>query len=435
MPRTRVVVVVSDFHLGRGDALDPFGRKAPTKSSPPPRSDARFRKFCRDLARYVTDENVELTVVMAGDMLDLWAIVPDAELNPAKTQLLRDNLEFPAPSPGRVKAALTRGEGQITQAFEAHPLIAQGIVELLSVPRTRMVFLPGNHDHAIVHPTLQDCIRGIISDVGGSPVGSRMEFDLWYDDPELRLYVEHGNQFSDDSDYARFDDFGEEAPGFYFLRFVWNRIRANYQSKDQPITEALAWAADATFGGKEPLPLGLRFFVDYFDAFEDRLIPRLAPQAPLQALHREWKRQGRDVKPDDLAAALVSVFKKTKGKQPGFTLQSPGKPLDGIGTVRSIRLPGRTVPVNWNARVDGYWQGAASLFRARHEPFPKLPVTDYSTIVMGHTHNAVYAFLPAAGVHAGRYVNSGSWTKDRDPTYMWVSNHGDPTEWRGLRVV
>jgi len=51
MPRTRVVVVVSDFHVGRGDALDPFGPKAKAGAGPPARPDARFRKFCRDLAR------------------------------------------------------------------------------------------------------------------------------------------------------------------------------------------------------------------------------------------------------------------------------------------------------------------------------------------------------------------------------------------------
>jgi UDP-2,3-diacylglucosamine pyrophosphatase LpxH len=65
--------------------------------------------------------------------------------------------------------------------------------------------------------------------------------------------------------------------------------------------------------------------------------------------------------------------------------------------------------------------------------FPRLDPKLYSTVVLGHTHNAIFQFLPAQDVVGGRYLNSGSWTRDRKPSFVWVSDRGSPREWRGLK--
>ncbi|MCH7875148.1 MAG: hypothetical protein IH965_07625 [Gemmatimonadetes bacterium] len=424
MRRKRVAVIVSDFHIGQGDRLDSF------------KYDKKLLRFCSDLRQYVDREGVELTLVMNGDMLDLWAIVPAAEVLPGAVRRLTADLEFPARTPRARQKAVRRGKRQITAAFRAHPAVARAVVGLLLQPRTRLVYLPGNHDHAMVHPDLQDHFRTTISRVGGSDVGARIEFELYYEDPDLGLYVEHGNQFSEDSDYNRFDVFDEEAAGFYFLRFVWNRIRASYRFGDRPFTEALGWMLNRTFGGAGKQPQALKFFLEYFEAFDSGIVPFMPPQPALQAVYREWKAQGRKLEPDDLlVAALAQVFTRAKRKHRKFERKPPGAPPGGISRVRSIGLPGRTVPVNWGAHVDEYWEGAMSMFTGKHDPFPRLSRQTYATIVLGHTHRRRYVFLPAKDARGGRYINSGSWTKDKKPTYVWVSDGGDPREWRGLKQL
>ena len=234
MTNTKLAVVISDFHVGRGDRLDAF------------KYDRAFASFCKDLGNYSKTYNVELTLILNGDVLDLWAIVPDSELRPDAGRLVRRNLEFPARSRARRAQAVARGKKQINWALRAHPRVAEGLIALLRLPKTSVIYLPGNHDHAMVHPALQDHFRDAVCAYGGSDAGSRIEFELYHEDEELNLYVDHGNQFSHDSNYQDFTDFGEEAPGFYFVRFVWNRIRKNYKAPTwDPIADAVSWSLKA----------------------------------------------------------------------------------------------------------------------------------------------------------------------------------------------
>ena len=65
--------------------------------------------------------------------------------------------------------------------------------------------------------------------------------------------------------------------------------------------------------------------------------------------------------------------------------------------------------------------------------FPQRDPAAISNVVVGHTHRWRYQFLTAAGIKAGRYFNSGSWTRDnRTPAYVWVTDQ-DPKAYRGLK--
>ena len=91
-----------------------------------------------------------------------------------------------------------------------------------------MVYVFGNHDHAMVNPRVQARLVDILNGAGDVGAGSpeKLSFGFYHEDPELRAYAEHGNQFSgEESAFRDPADWTEEALGYYVLRFAWNRYQ------------------------------------------------------------------------------------------------------------------------------------------------------------------------------------------------------------------
>lgn len=417
---TTLGIVVSDLHMGARGPLDRFAH------------DDAFRAFCRDVADHCRARGVSLRFILNGDVIDLWTTVPDDELGAGDTATIRRRLEYPADTAAKRRKAVRRGKGQIDRILQAHPKVCEGLADLMFTPDPEVWYLPGNHDHGMMFPELQEHFNDVAAQVGGGwPSGAAMDFGGSYEDEDLRLYAEHGQQFSVDSGYEDFFDPGEADMGLYFLRFVGNRVRALYRDNTtwSVVSEIIRWSIAEDVGAPAPVPPSLRFLLDYFEARRDGLVPDFSGHALVQGLYDEWLSDpGRP--PAVLNAAFRDVFRSHP--EPDFSRRLNASP-DDTGFLRTVDIRGRPQLVEWQGRVDRYWAGAMRRLSAEDPGFPQVDPDAVSNVVIGHTHQWKYQFLTARDVEAGRYFNSGSWTRDNDtPSYVWVSDE-DPKTYRGLK--
>jgi UDP-2,3-diacylglucosamine pyrophosphatase LpxH len=428
-----LAIVVSDLHMGahrpEAGSRDPLERFT---------YDRQFRTFCREVAQYADGRGDTLHFILNGDVVDLWTTVDADELALDAAPVIEQRLEYPV-APGNQAAedkAVARGERQLDRILAAHPEVALGLLEILELPQPqrRIIYLAGNHDHAMMQPRLQAHFRNRLGEIMLLGEPAPVEFPGRYENPDLALYVEHGQQFSLDSAYQDFFDPGEADIGLYFLRFVGNRIRAHYADRKNGLalailSELLAWTVSRASLDPLPLPPALRFLLEYFDARKRRVVPEFSRVTLLEELYQEWVlHEGQP--PQIIKQALADVFRSHEEPEFRRTLAIDSDPPH---PPRDIKVRGKRRLVDWKAQADRYWKGAMARLSDPAPGFPRLDPARYATVVLGHTHNAIYQFLPAQGAISGRYINSGSWTRDRRPSFVWVSDRGKPREWRGLK--
>jgi UDP-2,3-diacylglucosamine pyrophosphatase LpxH len=428
-----LAVVVSDLHMGAD--RPGTGQRDPLERFT---YDRQFRTFCRELADYAGGRGDTLHFILNGDVVDLWTTVDADELGSNAAPIIEQRLEYPAPRGNQAAEdkAVARGERQLDRILAAHPEVALGLLEILELPeaKRRIIYLVGNHDHAMMWPRLQQYFCQRLGEIMLLDGPAPMEFPGRYENPALALYVEHGQQFSLDSAYTNFFDPGEADLGLYFLRFVGNRIRAHYANNKNGLavailSELLAWTVSRATLDPLPLPPALRFLLEYFDARKRNVVPSFSAHTLLEALYQGWDRTAGQP-PNIIKHALAEVFRTHQ--QPEFqrvlAIES-----DPAYLIRDIGIRGTRRLVDWDSQADRYWAGAMSRVSQPAKDFPRLDPATYSTVVLGHTHKSIYQFMTAPGMVSGRYINSGSWTRDKRPSFAWVSDRGNPREWRGLK--
>lgn len=433
MPR-KLAVVVSDLHLGRGNLQDDFVR------------DDDFAGFCRELNDYGLRNDLDLTLVLNGDIVDLWELATDAELEDDAAEEIRRNLHFPlarGDAAGRA-AAEAYFAARIRDALHSHFLVSASLSRLLERERNRVVYLMGNHDHPMCSPELQRAFRELVGEHSGGGE-ARVDFAQWFRDDDLRLYVEHGHQFSaGESAYRDPGAFEKEAPGYYFLRYVWNRIQARSPRPESEAVGALIKVVlrHVLLGDDRTAELKqFRYLQEYFAAHREGAVPVLAENAGLPDIFQEWREDG-EVSATEAAlkaakSRLAEVFKKSHAKrEPRFRRRAPTADEGGPYPIRDIALRGRQRDIGLRERlVDGYWTGAMGRFERSARRFPKLDPARTSTVVLGHTHRRLLYELPVKGGKGVRYWNCGAWARGPAASYFWVTNDGDPLEWRGIKEV
>jgi UDP-2,3-diacylglucosamine pyrophosphatase LpxH len=198
---TKVAVFISDLHLGRGDEMDDF----------PPENENSLSEFLTHHSNQHLGHEVDLVVL--GDFVDIWGVATEEE------KTAKDSEDISVDLIENDQVQRTR------EAAKAHPLTFAKMREfILAGPdQRRLAFIVGNHDHSLVSTTVQEVIRGEISG-GDQRIASRIDFPLFYDAPDLHTYAEHGNQYDANNQYKQFPVFGNECPGYYFVRLVWNRL-------------------------------------------------------------------------------------------------------------------------------------------------------------------------------------------------------------------
>lgn len=428
---SQLAISVSDLHMGRGTRQDDF------------RGDAKFAQFCADVGVHAASTGQQLTFVLNGDILDLWEIVSDDELQMDGGPAILSGLVYPATSPEERQRAVQRGMWQIDQCLLAHPQFVAGLAALLQTsPTTRIHYLVGNHDHPMVNPALQAHLLTRLSELTALPLdASRIQFGLSLMVPGVRSYFEHGNQFSgNDSGFADVLDPWSEAPGYYFLRFIWNRLQEQYGYSDN-LVQVIRLALLVIFNPGAPVAhAALSFLYEYFEAHRRGLVPKLVhgPAKVMLSLYKDWLKDGA---PQQLGSSTDAKLKKrveeTKDRplkmtrQPGTTLLGDAHP--GIDPPD---LPGHAVHINNDENLrDEYWVGLRERFSKPAPPFPKLNKGIF-TVFLGHTHAEKLMVLrnPIGGPTC-RYVNTGSWTHASRLVYGWANDDADVFHSRGAKTL
>jgi UDP-2,3-diacylglucosamine pyrophosphatase LpxH len=419
-------VIVSDLHLGFNERMDNFA------------GDAKFAKFCERVAKFATDKKLALTFILAGDVFEMWEMAPNDETHPdTSAEHIGSNLFFPAVDAPAKAAATERGTWQIDKALKKHPVFAEGMSKLLAVD-ARLVYLPGNHDHAMLNPALQIHFRNRVEEATGTDLGGgRLQFAHYYRMPELKLYVEHGHQFADgDSSYADVTDWTREAPGYYFLRYVYSRLEG-LPAMHVPLCEIIRIILNLIYHPHVIDHRIKRYLYEYFAAHEDLGFPLAdGPNIPTQGpvlplIYEHWKAHGRPM--DDGGEVLARECRELAGRaEPEQTDGSPDHEEDMTShNIRRIStgLPGRLVNyISTHAR-DRYAMGMRDRFANETSPFPRLSPVDGMTVVAGHTHREHHSRLLDAFMATVRYMNSGSWSAGPTRTsYCAVTDH--PNEFR-----
>ncbi|CAN5629891.1 hypothetical protein BH23GEM10_BH23GEM10_00040 [soil metagenome] len=416
-----VAIVVSDLHLGFNPRMDNFA------------GDAKFEKFCERIVAFVQKNDLNLTFILAGDILEMWEMAPDDETDPATPpQRLIDNLFYPAIGPAAEAAATGRGRWQIDQALNKHPALAAGLARVLAVDG-RLVYLPGNHDHAMVNPALQDHFRSRLEDATATSLaGDRLTFRHWHSMPELKLYVEHGHQFADgDSSYRDVTDWTHEAPGYYFLRFVYSRLEG-LPAMHVPLGQLVRIILNLIFH-PQVIDHGVkRYLYQYFAAHEALGFPLAkGPVVPtvghiLPAIFEHWKAHGRPL--DDGSEVLARECRSLAGRaEPEQVDGTPDHVTDMAShSIKrmSTGLPGRLMNYISTHSRDRYAMGMRDRFTRETSPFPRLVPVDGMTVVAGHTHREHHSRLMDSFMATVRYMNSGSWSAGPTRTsYCAITDH------------
>lgn len=434
MPK-KLAVIVSDLHIGRGNLQDDFVLDRP------------FEGFCSEVSDYALRQGLDLLLILNGDAVDLWELVTDAELEDDGAPEIRKNLFFPIAPGDRATEdrAVQYFSARIDEALRAHWRVARALSRLLERDRNRVVYVIGNHDHGLVNPRLQSAFQNVLDAHGDGTRGARLEFAHFLADADLRLYVEHGHQFSaGESAYEDVTSFAKEAPGYHFLRFVWNRVQARSERAISEATEQLVRIIlrDILLGDDDSAKLAqFRYLLEYFQAIEDGVVPEVAEVAGLEDIYKEWRKDGtvsaRQAALKALKRVLADVFKSSHRKDERvYERRAPTADEGGPYPIRNIRLPGRPREVSLEGRnIDGYWEGVMSRFKKGEAPFPKLDPAEISTVFLGHTHRRLLYELPVKNGQGARYWNVGAWARGPRPSYGWVTNDGNPLEWRGVKEL
>lgn len=421
-----IAVTVSDLHMGFDPRMDNFA------------GDGRFLRFCERLVQLAQKEDTNLHFILAGDIFELWEMAPPEETHPdTPPELIRANLFFPASGPAGEAAATARGEWQLEQALAAHPEFALGLDVLLE-GGARLYYLPGNHDHAMVDPGLQLHLREKLSELTGTEIGqAELPFAHWVFIPDVKLYVEHGHQFADgDSSFEDVTEWRVQAPGYYFLRYVYSRLEG-MPDMHVPLHELIRIIINLVFHPEVIDHRAKRYVYQYFAEHEAVGFPLAqGPSVPfvghlLTAIYEHWKSAGRplDQGSAELQRACFDLAGRAQVERPdGNTVE-----LENIAGVNLARpktgFPGKLVNyVSMHAR-DRYAMGFRDRFARAQKPFPKLEVADGMTVVGGHTHREHHSRLLDAVMATVRYINCGSWASGAHRLgYSAVTDH--PNEFR-----
>jgi UDP-2,3-diacylglucosamine pyrophosphatase LpxH len=190
------IVVVSDFHLGRGKN-PATGRFYELEAF---FYDEDFRSFCQWLIDDAARRNAKLRLVLNGDTFDLLRIDRPPQ-SPEATMVERQFGPILTPD---------RAARDITEILEGHPAFVDGLARVL-VAGHEVVLLPGNHDLEIQWEGVRAVIRRMVLERARDRVtgarelqdcAARMHFPAWFWYEPGRIWIEHGCQYDPENAFT-----------------------------------------------------------------------------------------------------------------------------------------------------------------------------------------------------------------------------------------
>jgi UDP-2,3-diacylglucosamine pyrophosphatase LpxH len=363
-------------------------------------------------------------LVLLGDTFDFWQIIDPAD----KTQ----------PSAEHIDLALTpvREAQKIQQAAVRHPKVFAAFGRFLEATPAlhKLVCVYGNHDHSLIEPA---CQMAFVHAIPGSQAASeQIIFMERYDNPMLRVYAEHGNQYDrDNNSYENFYKLAE-CPGYFFVRLFWNRM------------EPLGPELNRLYPGKwaqvfrwmvqnrrwNLFAPALRHFRQYRT---DRRVPRYIdiPGVPFLAEAGEQAPPPFEIYPELLfresKPAAGSIFSANPAVE--FTYRrlyetdEPFRDLinkyfqDTFSTIPVVSPstpPGAAAPYAPFAKKDPYVRAIERMLDNHDNATPPyfrahpLEANQYDYVLFGHTHEKLQKPIP--GQLNKIYFNTGSWVTHLD---------------------
>jgi UDP-2,3-diacylglucosamine pyrophosphatase LpxH len=228
----QVAIFMSDFHLGQRNRTEDFV------------ADEEFAELLGRLSLEHTDNKVDL--VLLGDVIDLWTTVTD-DKEMCADQIYDKGLYLPAHKIAEdIKDARDQEIEKVKAIVKSHPLFFESLGRfLISEPRKRrIVYVYGNHDHSLVHPDLQRELKHKIlskailelakkcTGMEKTELETYIEFKAYYQEENLQVYAEHGNQltyggifrYDNKEGKSTFGKFGYECPGYVHFKTVTSRV-------------------------------------------------------------------------------------------------------------------------------------------------------------------------------------------------------------------
>lgn len=351
----KAAIFMSDFHLGQKDRMEEF------------HADEEFAELLARLSRQHAEDDVDL--VLLGDVMDLWTtITDDREVN-AQTAADVD-LYVPVPSndPQARTEAVQKELRKVQAVMDAHPGFFEALSRFLTDNplnrNRRILYIPGNHDHSVVEPTLQAEIRNRILQKN-QPLAHKIMFQHYYEDQDLRVYAEHGNQltYGGAFKYPTFKEFGEECPGYYELKLIWNRLERRAPEMDNVFMGALSPA----------MWPGLFWWL--------LIMGNLRHWQTLRKFQTQYEHDSRAA--------------KARERMP-----APWKTV-----IHCLRA-------KWSATGDEFWDQVPQLFDVKGQGMAplighRLDPREIKTVILGHSHHTKDRDLP--GLEGVKYYNTGSW--------------------------
>jgi hypothetical protein len=181
------VVVVSDFHIGRG--RNPRTSRFHTLETF--FYDDDLRRFCRWICEEAKARQAPLRLVFNGDTFDFLRIdVEGDDGSSARERRFGPDLSPP------VAAHVLR------DILAGHPVFVEALADVLEAGH-EIVFLPGNHDVELGWAPVQEELRQAVRKALASRAGvlaadgaiDRLVFKPWFHHEPGRLWIEHGCQY------------------------------------------------------------------------------------------------------------------------------------------------------------------------------------------------------------------------------------------------
>jgi len=174
----RITYIVSDLHLGVGRGVD---------SAWDPYEDFRWHEsFAAFLDKLQELSPEGSALILNGDTFELWQS-PEALVTAADAEQYRCPIADSAEQLGCEEAVARHRLARILEVIE-HRATLRDLREFAERPGNQVVVVPGNHDAALLYPSVRQRLREV--------VGDKVEVatDGYWLSPDRRILVEHGHQ-------------------------------------------------------------------------------------------------------------------------------------------------------------------------------------------------------------------------------------------------
>jgi UDP-2,3-diacylglucosamine pyrophosphatase LpxH len=400
-------IVVSDLHIGAGhvelgNCLEDFN------------VDEDFAAFAAYLVRASESRDLEIELIVAGDMLEYLQVPHVSSFDPRRSYAASDYASSTEEDSIRKTRIIVAG----------HPVVFRALHDFMQAtsPRRSITIIKGNHDVNLYWNGVKTVLRDGIGATGDLYECLRFESRRICREG---IWVEHGNQYAEQVN--RFDDFDDPRDPDDRDRLVMPAGSRFVYSFFNDVERERYWV-----DGVKPITAMIWYALVFDFAFAFRAAVALLRQLPALVLGSlplglEAESEDGGELADELASAVADPgIEKSVGRRYASHPYHRRRFAERLGRIsewdhpsgdsreeRAGSLEAEALSRARNVQTN-LW---GVLERAAAERIGQAGVT---VVIFGHTHDALVRSLPGGGT----YVNSGTW--------VWVRDFSGETEdtWR-----